>query len=259
MLVDFFSKHANPNDTIVYSGGVAQNVIWNTKLRENFPNIIIPPHCADDGLSLGALEFLRQKHNLDKFKLDNFPYAQSDTAPNSLPTQETIKTVAEILSQGKTVGWYQGHGEIGPRALGNRSILVNPQIPNAKDIINKIKNRETYRPFGASILEEYAHEYFEDLKDDPYMLYVGKFKHEKQLKSITHVDKTCRVQTVKKDSGSFRLLLEEFYKLTGCPILLNTSLNIAGKPIAGYPSDAYELFRSSTLDCFVIGNDYAVK
>ena len=106
---------------------------------------------------------------------------------------------------------------------------------------------------------ENVEEYFEDFKDDPYMLYVGKFKEGKQLASIAHKDDTCRIQTVKQDTGSFRLLLEEFYKLTGCPILLNTSLNLAGKPIAGHPNNVYELFKNSTLDCFVIGDDYAVK
>ncbi len=259
ILLDFFSKYADTNDHIVYSGGVAQNVIWNSKLRNSFPNIVIPPHCADDGLSLGALEFLRQKHNLPKFNINNFPYVQSDISPVSNPTPQTIKTIAKLLAEGKTIGWYQGHGEVGPRALGNRSILMDPRLKDGKNIINNIKNRETYRPFGASILAENVEEYFEDFKDDPYMLYVGKFKEGKQLASIAHKDDTCRIQTVKQDTGSFRLLLEEFYKLTGCPILLNTSLNLAGKPIAGHPNNVYELFKNSTLDCFVIGDDYAVK
>ena len=254
ILVKLFSRHANKNDRISYTGGVAQNVIWNTKLKEHFPNLIIPPHCGDEGLSLGALEFLRKKHNLPKFKLENFPYSQNDTKPKTDVTIKTIKETAKLLAEGKTVGWYQGNGEIGPRALGNRSILMNPNIPNAKEIINRIKHRENYRPFGASILEEYKDEYFDSLPDNPYMLYVGMVKENVGLDCITHVDNTCRAQTVGEEPKHFRMLLEEFYKLTGCPILLNTSLNVAGKPIAGNPNHLTNLCSDQGLDYIVIGN-----
>ena len=124
VLVDFFAKYASDTDVISYSGGVAQNVIWNTALKKRFKNLIIPPHSSDEGLSLGALEWLRRKNNLPKFRIDNFPYAQSDVAPSVNPTVETVQIMAQMLSEGKTVGWYQDHGEIGPRALGNRSIFI---------------------------------------------------------------------------------------------------------------------------------------
>ena len=101
------------------------------------PNLIIPPHCNDEGLSLGAIEYLRIKHNLPKFKLDNFPYCQSDISPENEADDHTIMKTVEMLKEGKIVGWYQGNGEIGPRALGHRSLLINPMIKNAKDIINK--------------------------------------------------------------------------------------------------------------------------
>ena len=254
VLVDYFKKYANPTDLISYTGGVAQNVLWNTELKKNFQNLIIPPHCADDGLSLGAIEWLRRKNNLPKFSLKNFPYCQKDHPPTTTPSLNTIKNAAELLSQGKIVAWYQGNGELGPRALGNRSILIDPRIQNGRDIINKIKNREFYRPFGASILEEFKEEYFDLDFENPYMLYVGN-SNKKSLKSITHIDGTCRVQTVKDKNSSFRLLLEEFYKLTGCPVLLNTSLNSAGKPLAGYPENAIELFKNSEIDVLFVGDE----
>jgi carbamoyltransferase len=258
LLVEFFHMFASPNDVIGYSGGVAQNVIWNTALKKHFKNLYIAPHSADEGLSLGCLEWLRQKHKLSPFEIDRFPYIQSDEAPSDEPTDETISIVAKFLSEGKTVAWYQGNGEIGPRALGNRSILMDPRISNGKEIINKIKNRENYRPFGASVLKEHQHKYFDMEWDDEYMLFTSQVKTD-ILPSITHIDGTCRVQTVGNKNPIFRKLLEEFNKITGCPLLLNTSLNIAGKPIAGYPETAVELLKNTSLDCAVVGNHIYLK
>jgi len=258
ILVDFFKEFANKDDVIHYAGGVAQNVVWNTELKKHFKNIVIPPHCADEGLSLGAIEWLRRKNNLPKFKLNNFPFLQIDQAPATFPSYETIKKTALLLAEGKTVAWYQGHGELGPRALGNRSILMNPTIENGKVKINNIKRREQYRPFGASILSEHKEEYFYFNYENPYMLFTSTLK-KNGMDCITHVDGTCRVQTVSNDGSPFRLLLEEFNKLTGCPILLNTSLNLAGKPIAAYTNNAKELFYKSELDCLVIGDELYEK
>ena len=251
ILVKYFEKYCKTNETIFYSGGVAQNVIWNSKLKKRFPNLQVAPHSNDEGLSLGGIEYLRRKHNLPKFKLENFPFRQLDQAPDDVPTTETINLTARALAEGKIVAWYQGNGEIGPRALGNRSILFNPTLLNGKDIINKVKNREYYRPFGASVLAEFKDEIFDELPDNPYMLYVGNVKSN-NLESITHVDRTCRAQTVKE--GIFYNLLQEFYNITECPVLLNTSLNIAGKPIAGYKQNAIDLYNDSDIDMLVIGN-----
>ena len=257
-LLEFFKQYVNKDDLVSFTGGVAQNVIWNTELKSHFKNLVIPPHCADDGLSLGAIEWLRRRHNLPKFTLENFPFIQHDTTPAQEPSLNTIKETAKLLADGKTVAWYQGHGELGPRALGNRSILFNPTIENGRNIVNKIKNRETFRPFGASVLAEHKTELFDIEFDNPYMLFVGNTKAS-NLNSITHVDGTCRVQTVANDGSHFRLLLEEFYKLTGCPVLLNTSLNVAGRPIAGHPNDAVELYNQTGLDCLVIGDQIIQK
>jgi carbamoyltransferase len=258
VLVDFFGTYAKKNELISYSGGVAQNVIWNTEIRKHFPNLLIPPHSGDEGLSLGAIEWLRKKNNLPRFELKNFPYSQNDFPPNDKLTKETIKKTAKLLSEGKIVGWYQGHGEIGPRALGNRSILFDPRIVNGKEKVNSVKKREQFRPFGASVLKEYANNYFDIVHDDEYMLYVSKVLSS-EFESITHIDGTCRIQTVENDSRPFRQLLEEFYQLTGCPILLNTSLNIAGFPLASYPEIVIDIFKSTSIDAVVIGNKIYLK
>tara|TARA_B100001564_G_scaffold185050_1_gene155511 strand:- start:1382 stop:2890 length:1509 start_codon:yes stop_codon:yes gene_type:complete len=259
ILVKFFEDitDKNYNATISYSGGVAQNVIWNTALKNKFKNLVIPPHCNDEGLSLGALEYLRVKNNLPKFKLDNFPYCQSDESVDEA-SDDTINKTVQHLKEGKIVGWYQGYGEIGPRALGHRSLLINPMIENAKDIINKVKNRESYRPFGASILKEHQKEYFGTDIHNPHMLYVGSTT-KINLDSITHIDGTCRYQTVDESNGVYYKLLRQFYRDTGCPLLLNTSFNINGKPILGNTQDTKLFFKESKIDVLVLGNDINIS
>ena len=252
LLVDFFRQFVTENQTVSFTGGVAQNVCWNTELRKHFNNIIIPPHSNDDGLTLGGIEWLRRKNNLPPFKLNAFPYIQQDEAPTETPTIETIEKTALLLSQGHPVGWYQGHGEVGPRALGNRSVLLDPRLVNGKAIINSIKKRENYRPFGATVLHEHKDEYFET-STDIYMLFTAKVRTD-TLQSITHVDGTCRIQTLATENTVFRQLLEEFYKLTGCPVLLNTSMNLAGKPLTGTIEDAKKFLQTTALKHLVVGD-----
>ena len=239
-----YFKVFDPTKKISCSGGVMLNTVINTELRKTY-DLDILPHVYDGGLSIGALRYA-VGHNFDMGK---FPYCQDDDAPEEV-TDQTIEEAAELLAQGKIIGWYQGHGEIGPRALGNRSILMNPMIKDGKDILNsRVKKREWWRPFGASVLKEKAAEYF-DIEDSPYMLYNAKVK-QTGLDPITHVDGTCRHQTVTYESNStYYKLISAFEKKTGCPILLNTSLNIGGKPIAGTPEDA----DVSGLDALIIGN-----
>jgi carbamoyltransferase len=258
LLPNFFSQYCKSNDKILYSGGVAQNIVWNTELKKLFPNLMVAPHSYDGGLSLGGIEYLRRKHNISKFDITNFPYISLSEKPKEEVTIETIKKAAELLFENKIIGWYQNFAEIGPRALGNRSILMNPMIENGKELINKIKNREYYRPFGASVLKEHTEKYFDILWDSPHMLYTAKIK-DPRLKSITHVDGTCRIQTVDKNPKHFRMLLEEFYKLTGCPILLNTSLNVAGEPIAAYTEQALRILDETNIDYMIIGNEIYEK
>lgn len=261
-MADYFSLYAGNDEVITYSGGTAQNTIVNTRLKERFPNIHIAPHCPDDGISLGCIEFLREKFQQEYFSNNNFPFWQSDVAPTSTPTSATIDKAAELLAKGKIVGWYQGNGEIGPRALGNRSILMDPSIKGGKDIINsRVKKREPYRPFGASVLLEHTNEIFDCDYESPYMLYVIKCNKEKEFSSIIHLDGTCRIQTVNQDPqyAIYRDLISKFNDKTGIPMLLNTSLNVDGKPIAAYPQDAVTLYDNSDLDAVVIGNEILVK
>ena len=260
-LIQLFQKYVQPNDKIGYSGGAALNVCWNTELKKIYKNLEIFPHCMDDGLSIGCIEWLRLKNNLEPTNCSNFPFIQMDESPKNEPTDATIDFVAELLAQGKIVGWYQGHGEVGYRALGNRSILMNPMVENGKNHINqKVKNRENYRPFGATILKEHSKKYFKNGFDNPYMLYSDEFLSSfNDFKSIKHIDNTCRTQTLGVENTVYRKLLEKFYDKTGVPMLLNTSLNRGGKPICGSIRDAFGVYYETELDCLVIGNEVYIK
>ena len=257
ILLGVFGRLFEKDEIIHYSGGVAHNVVWNTKLKKAFPNLIVAPQCDDEGISLGALWQVAQEYNIDLrcHHLPSFPYCQDDEAPSTTASIGTIETVAEALAQGKIVGWYQGNGEIGPRALGNRSLLFNPTISNGRDIVNKVKKREGFRPFGASVLHEHKHEYFDNTIEDKYMLYTANVLPNRSLPAITHVDGSCRVQSVDKSNGIFYDLLQKFYELTNCPVLLNTSLNIAGKPIAGSVDDCKWMIDNMAIDIMVIGDE----
>ena len=240
-----YFKDFDPSEKIACSGGVMLNTVINTELAKEY-DLDIPPQVYDGGLSIGALRYAVGYN----FEVPNFPYVQDDYAPEEV-TDLTIAAAAELLAQGKIIGWYQGHGEVGPRALGNRSILMSPMVKNGKDIINsRIKKREWWRPFGASVIKERALDYF-DIGDSPYMLYNGQVKVS-GLDPITHVDGTCRHQTVTYESNpAFYKLLSAFEAKTGCPVLLNTSLNIGGKPIASTPENA----MVPGLDALFIGNN----
>ena len=246
------------NTPIIYSGGIAMNVNWNRELLDDGYDLKIEPHVYDGGLSIGCLRWLTEQYDID-LRIDNFPYIQGDESPTTKPSTSTINRVSQLLSDGKIVGWYQGHGELGPRALGNRSILMRPDIPNGKDILNqKVKHREWWRPFGASVKQDKASEYF-DLDNSPYMLYTAKVLRD-ELPSITHVDGTCRHQTVTPEQNAlFYDLLDAFENKTGLPVLLNTSLNVGGKPIAGKIEEAIELFKTSDMDALCVGDDLYVK
>ena len=255
-----FQQFIKPDDIVGYSGGVAQNTIINKVLKDAIPNLVIPPHAYDQGLSLGAIEFLRREHNLMPLPTEGFPFMQDDQAPTSRPSTKTIKDTAELLAQGKIVGWYQGHGEVGPRALGNRSILMNPYDPDGKDYINnKVKHREPFRPFGASVLEDKVSRYFYWNGPSRYMLYVTDVLEPDRFPTITHADGTCRVNTVPPEQEDYYALLQEYEKLTGVPILLNTSLNNSGKPIAARIGDALALYYETDLDSIVIGDEIKDK
>jgi carbamoyltransferase len=252
IIPNFFKSLSKNDEVISYSGGVAQNILINSKLRDWNNNILIPPHSGDEGISLGCVELLRQIYQQDEFNTDGFPYWQEDEV-KELPSKNTIKKAAEMIANGKIIGWCQGKGEIGPRALGNRSILMRADIENGKDILNnQVKHRESYRPFGCSVLLEDANNYMDCNFESPYMLYGVNVKDD-SLKSITHIDGTTRPQTVK--DGIFAELLYEVKKLTGSSVILNTSLNVNGYPIAN-PKMALKI--KDKLEALYIGDAVAI-
>lgn len=251
MLLDFFGRFARPDELIAYSGGVAQNVVWNSVLKARFANLLVPPHASDEGLALGALEWLRRRHRLPALELPGFPFAQCDQ-PVAPPSARVVDAAARLLAEGRTVGWYQGQGEVGPRALGHRSILMDARLPGGHALLNRIKQREAYRPFGAAVLEEHFTEHFEGPADE-FMLYACRVRGT-HFPAATHVDGTCRVQLVGR-AAPLRPLMDRFHQLTGSPVLVNTSLNVAGRPLAATPAHARELFDNSPLDALVVGDE----
>ena len=168
------------------------------------------------------------------------------------------RKAAELIAGGKIVGWFQGGSELGPRALGHRSILCDPRRKNMKDILNlKVKKRENFRPFAASVLEEKSSEYFDLDIPSPFMLLVTKVKNNKikKIPSVVHIDGTCRIQTVNpKNNGVYYDLINNFYKITGVPLILNTSFNLAGEPIIETPTDAMKCFLKTKMDYLIINN-----
>ncbi|KAA2215787.1 carbamoyltransferase C-terminal domain-containing protein [Maribacter flavus] len=192
------------------------------------------------------------------FKLISDQHSTAQNPPIFCNDADLIKQTAKLLSQGKIIGWFQDESEFGPRALGRRSILADPRTPNVDNYINsKIKFREDFRPFAPSIIEEEVNTYFENGFQSPYMILIDKIKDEwiPQLKSVIHIDLSSRVQTVRKSQHhKFYNLLKEFEKVTGLPLLLNTSFNCKGMPIVETPLDAIEFFFNCELDCLVLGN-----
>lgn len=176
-------------------------------------------------------------------------------------TNDPAKSGADAIADGKIIGWFQGRLEMGPRALGNRSILADPRLIGMNDKVNLIKQRELWRPLAPSIMQEYASEVFEENFESPYMLYTFKIKkdYQKKIPAVCHVDGTSRPQTVSKKSNTLLWrLLDEFRKITGVPLVLNTSFNGPGEPLVCFPEDAIKMFLRSKLDILIIGN-YIVK
>ena len=224
-----------PKKNLVIMGGCALNCVANSKIQGK--NIWIMPSPGDAGSALGAAALVNKK----KLKWVS-PYLGY-----IIPRTIAPKNVVQELLKNKVCGVANGRAEFGPRALGNRSLLGDPRY-DIKDTVNTIKRRQKFRPFAPAILEEYADEYFDGPMNE-YMQFVATAKHD--YNSVTHVDGTARVQVVKKDCGSIiRSILEEWYDETGCPILLNTSLNIKGKPIVNTWDDAENFMRKYNVQVF---------
>ena len=216
---------------LVYQGGVALNCLANRNLGEYFEKIWIMPNPGDAGSSLGAAALAYGK----KVKWDN---AYLGT---NIPGEYPVDAVIDSLLSDRICGVASGRAEFGPRALGNRSLLADPRGPDIKDRVNEIKRRQKFRPFAPVILEEYVGDYFRmpcGFVDSRYMQIIGECRRPDLYPAITHVDGTSRIQTVPKDASGIRRLLEQWYVVTGCPMLLNTSLNIRGEPMVNDRADA---------------------
>jgi carbamoyltransferase len=196
-----------------------------------FDDMWIFPNPSDGGSSLGAAISALELGPYRTLQIDNMFLG------HEIKGELDVAKVVQNLVQYKTCGVANGKAEFGPRALGNRSLLADPRVDNIKDVVNKVKNRQGYRPFSPAILEEYASEYFTGPMNE-YMQYVSHAEHDYQ--GVMHVDGTSRVQVVKDDGSNMRRVLEAWYEKTKCPMLLNTSLNIKGKPIVNNERDAKE-------------------
>ena len=224
-----------PKKNLVIMGGCALNCVANSKIKNK--NIWIMPSPGDAGNALGAAALVEKK----KLKWSH-PYLG-----NNIRRAINVGEVVEHLINHSYCGIANGRAEFGPRALGNRSLIADPRR-DVKDTVNEIKRRQKFRPFAPAILEEYANEYFEGPMNR-YMQFIAKAKHDHS--SVTHVDGTARVQLVEKSNISIlRPILEEWYERTGCPMLLNTSLNIKGQPIVNDWSDAKKFMEKYNVAVF---------
>lgn len=271
-------------DNVVLAGGVALNSVYNGKILRNtgFKNIWIQPNASDGGTSIGVAQYIynvildKKRNHVQEtaylgpsftdeeiesyFKENDIIYKKFKSS------KELITETASLLTEDNVVGWFQKGMEWGPRALGARSILANPANPQAKELLNtKVKHREKFRPFAPVVCDDDAMTYFDC--DDPvpsptdYMLmvYPVREKWQEKIPSVTHVDGSGRLQSIRRSQNELYYdLLKEIGKRTGIPILINTSFNIRGEPIVCTPHDAYKCMMGTGIDYLVIGN-FVVK
>ena len=297
-------KNVTRKKYLCLAGGVALNCVSNGKLLRAgiFDDIYIQPAAGDAGGAIGAAmigwhqyfgkerktdgetdsmngAYLGPKYSNDNIKayLDENGFAYLKLKDNELPEK-----IADLISQEKVIGWFQGRMEFGPRALGSRTIIGDARSPETQKVINlKIKYRESFRPFAPSVREEDVSEYFDIDRPSPYMLLVAKVAKNKQLQmtseqesyfglkklnvprseipAVTHVDYSARVQSVsKKTNRRYHEMLTVFKEKYGCPVVVNTSFNVRGEPIVCTPSDAYRCFMRTEMD-YLLLNNYLLK
>ena len=271
-------KDVTGSKNLCVAGGVGLNIDANKNFLDvvGFEDIFIQPGSSDTGIALGsALYGWHVLHNHPRFfVMRNASLGRSYHEAEILKALERCKDRVEyskrpaiaqesatLLKQGAIIGWFQGGAEYGPRSLGNRSILCDARRPEIKDILNeRVKHREPWRPFAASVLEEDAAKYFELERESPFMLLAAPVRPEERGKipAVTHIDGTSRIQTVtKENNGIFYDLISEFKKLTGTGLILNTSFNLGGDPIIETPEDALNCFLKTEMD-YLILEDYLV-
>jgi carbamoyltransferase len=225
-----YAKKKTGKSNLVFMGGCALNSKANTELWDLFDDIWIMPNPGDAGSSLGAAAIVYGK------KLDwQGPYLGTD-----ISGEYPVDKIIEALLKDKIAPVASGRAEYGPRALGNRSILADPRDPDIKDKVNKIKQRELFRPFAPVVMEEYASEWFDMTYASPYMQFTPRCLKPELIPSVVHADGTSRVQTINKEQHpGLYAVLSAFYQKTGVPILLNTSLNIKGQPVLNDDVDVF--------------------
>jgi carbamoyltransferase len=272
----------HPSNHLCMAGGVAYNCVANAKVARcgGYRHLWVQPAAGDSGASLGAalVSYYAATQPVDRRPSTNYDtrlgpsfgiatirsaLRKAGLAFQQLSTDELCRSTAGLISRGAIVGWFQGRMEFGPRALGGRSILANPCDPQTKDILNRrIKFREDFRPFAPAVIEEAARRYFDLSFTSPFMLFTARVKPgcAEKMPAITHVDGSARVQTVaRRDDPLFHGLIKEFGSLTGVPVLVNTSFNVAGEPIVCTPDDAVGCFLGSGMDALAIGNFLVCK
>jgi carbamoyltransferase len=253
---------------IVISGGYGLNCVANYYYKKRFPeiNLFIDPISTDGGTSLGLAKYVWYTHcRENNLPIEKNPLTtlylgrdRNDEIDVEQYVEEFIiheatpESVAKLISEENIVSLFNGRAEAGPRALGNRSILFDPRAKNGKDLVNVVKGREWFRPFAGTVMKEHMNDWFDmaGLEESPFMMYAVDVLPEKleQVACITHVDNTCRIQTVTQEQNEhYYNLIDAFNKLTGVPILFNTSFNLAGDPLVETFEDAINTLRKSKL------------
>jgi len=242
-------------DNLCIAGGVAYNGYMNEEFTKHYKNVFVPPAVGDEGQAIGVYQHANYNLNNKIHKSETFAGIEYDYVGKE---KANYKEIAQAIADGAIVGWFQGKSESGNRALGNRSILADPRNSNIKDIINStIKMREDFRPFAPAVLEEHYKEYFDTISPSPYMSRICQVKTDK-VPGITHIDNTARIQTVNKQfNEKFYNIINEFYKITGIPMLLNTSFNCQ-EPIVETPEQAIKTFNRTKLSLLVV-NDWIIR
>ena len=260
------------------AGGVALNSVMNARIlaEAGFDEVFIQPAASDAGNAIGAASYVWHQE-LGKPRAWSMTHAfwgpsytdaemASALRTRGVAFRETDEPEAEAarrIADGKVVGWFQGRAEIGPRALGARSILADPRRAEMKDVVNaQVKRREGFRPFAPSVLDERGPEYFDGYATNPFMLLVLRVRDDKHavIPAVTHVDGTGRLQSVTRDfNPSYHRLITEFDRLTGVPVVLNTSFNLRGEPIVNTPAEAIADYERSGMDALFLGRYLAEK
>jgi carbamoyltransferase len=262
-----------PHSNLCLTGGVALNSVMNGKILKSglFEKVFVPPNPGDSGTCIGSALVALGTTTLasppthayfgERYSGPDIKRCLEDIGIHFTRHENIEEVAARLLESGKILGWFQGRAEMGPRALGNRSILADPRGAETKDIVNRrIKHREWFRPFAPVVIENEASKWFELKVPSPYMLFVSPVIDQQRqiLPATTHRDGTARVQTINEEQNPrLHRLLREFQKLTDVPVLLNTSFNVMGEPIVNSPRDAISTLLATELD-YVVLDDYLV-